>query len=335
LRDAQYLFNRRKVTDLDILESQQQGIKAKKGALVTPDDVFNQGNGRALFIDPKFQMDDVQQMDIHPPAPSMLQMEQMLQDVMSRISGVNDTLLGTDINDKAGIISAMRQSSGITTLTRLFDQCDLSQKLCGEIMMEMVQKLWTYGKVKQVIGEEPTPEFDSKLFMKYGCKVVAGALTETQEQLQLQQLLYFREITGIPIPSKVILEASTLQNKDELIRAIMEEEQAAKQQQEQAAQMQMQQMQVDNETKLSYARSQDGLALERKAKIQTDVAVAHDKLRKSRQEDTASLLNLVKTTKELKGMDVEQLERQVNILNSLMQTTEPKQTGQTQTSQAT
>ncbi len=45
IRDAQYLFNRRKVADLDILESQQQGMKVKKGALVTPEDSLNRGNG--------------------------------------------------------------------------------------------------------------------------------------------------------------------------------------------------------------------------------------------------------------------------------------------------
>ncbi len=38
---------------------------------------------------------------------------------------------------------------------------------------EMIQKGWTYNKVKQVIGEEPTPEFDNKAFFKYGAKVVA------------------------------------------------------------------------------------------------------------------------------------------------------------------
>lgn len=317
LRDSQYLFNRRKVADLDILEAQQQGLKVKKGSLVTPEDSLNQGNGRVLTIQSGFNMDDVQPMPIIPPAPTMIQMEEMLSQVMNRISGVNETMLGADINDKAGIISMLRNSAGITTLTRLFDQFDEMQRLSGEIIIEMIQKNWTYGKVKQVIGEEPTAEFDNKAFFKYGCKVIQGSLTESQQQLQLQQLLHFREVTGIQIPSKVILEASTLQNKDELIKSVMEVEQANMQKEQQMSQLQMQQLQVDNETKLAYARSQDGLSQERIAKIQTDRAVAVDKLKKANQEDTHALLNLVKIAKELKGMDIDHLAKQVEILKNL------------------
>src|SRR5208282_1223048 len=41
LRDAQYLYNRRKIIELDILESQiNSGWKYKENALVNPKDVF-------------------------------------------------------------------------------------------------------------------------------------------------------------------------------------------------------------------------------------------------------------------------------------------------------
>jgi hypothetical protein len=316
-RDAQYLFNRRKVTDLDILESQQQGLKIKKGALITPDDALNSGNGRVLTIDPAFQMSDVEQMQIIPPNPTMVQMEEMLKSITMEIIGASETLMGVDETDKSGLMTMLRQGAGLIRLQRLFDQLDESQRLCGEIILEIVQKNWTYGKVQQVIGEEPTPEFDNKLFFKYGCKVTAGALTESQNQLELQQLLYFREQTGIPIPSDVILKLAQIQNKDEVIEAVMKQEQAAQEQQQQMAQLQMQQMQVDNETKLAYAQSQKGLAAERVAKIQTDKAVAEDKIRKSHQEDTHGLLNLIKAAKELQGMDIEQLGQQIAILSQI------------------
>lgn len=325
LRDAQYLFNRRKVTDLDILERQQQGIKMKKGALVTPDDSLNTGNGRVLVVDPKFQLSDVEPMQIIPPDPTMLQMEEMLKETMNRISGVNETMLGADISDKAGIISMLRNSAGITTLTRLFDQFDEAQRLVGDIMVEMIQKSWTYGKVMQVIGEEPTNEFDSKLFLKYGCKIIQGGLTETQQQLNLQQLLYLRETTQINIPAKVIIEASTLQNKDQLIQAIEQAEQQQSQMEMQRHQLEMQQLQVDNATKLGYAKAQESLAEERHAKIQTDMAVAQDKLKRANQEDTHSLLNLIKGIKELEGMDIEHLQQRLSIVESLNQASQANQ----------
>jgi hypothetical protein len=319
MRDCQYLFNRRKVADLDILEAQQQGLKVKKGALVTPEDSLNQGNGRVLTIDNNYQMDDVQPMPIVPPAPTMIQMETMLQETLSRISGVNETMLGADINDKAGIISMMRNSAGITTLTRLFDQFDEAQRLCGDIIIEMIQKNWTYGKVKQVIGEEPTAEFDNKAFFKYGCKVIQGALTEDQRQLQLQQLLYFRETTGINIPSKVIIEASTLQDKDKLIEAIQAEEKAAKEAQDKIQQIQMQQIAVEMQQKMGYAKSQEALATERLAKVQLDKALNAERIQRAEEDKTAAALNLVKAVKEIQGMDINMLQQAVEIIQGLTQ----------------
>ena len=320
LRDPQYLFNRRKVTDLDILESQQQGIKVKKGALVTPDDSLNAGNGRVLVIDPKFQMSDVEQMQIIPPAPGMLQMEEMLKGIIREISGVNEELLGSATDEKAGILSMLRQGAGLTSLQRLFDQCDETQRLCGNLIVEMIQKNWSYNKIQDVIGEEPTSEFDDKAFFDYGCKVVQGVLTETQQQLELGQLLHLSEIQATNPPPPImesIIDAMYIQNKTELKEKMQKHNEAQAQQQQQMQQLQMQQIQVDNATKISYAHSQEGLAQERVAKIQTDKAVAMEKIRHSETEDTAQLVNILKALKELKGLDIGHLESQLNILHSI------------------
>ncbi|HEY1646153.1 MAG TPA: hypothetical protein VGF75_07385, partial [Candidatus Saccharimonadales bacterium] len=235
LRDAQYLFNRLKVSNLDILESQQQGLKIKKGSLVTPDDSLNVGHGRVLTLDSAASMDDVMQMDIHPPSPVMLQMEEMLMGVAHRIAGLDPSAMGIDVDDKAGIISMMRQAATARNLQRLFDQFDETQRLCGDILIEMIQKNWTFNKVKQVIGEDPTDEFDNKAFFKYGCKVTQGVLTEQQSQLELAQLLDLQQrvneshMNGGIFPIDEIIECMTIQNKDRIVEKI----QAAQQQQQQ------------------------------------------------------------------------------------------------------
>lgn len=329
MRDAQYLYNVRKVTDLDILSSQQQGLKVKKGALLTPDDSLNQGNGRVLVINDKMQMDDVQPMQIIPPSPVMLQMEDMLKAVMREISGVNEELLGSAVDDKAGVLSMLRQGAGLTTLQKYFDQMDESQKLCGDYIIQMIQHFWSYGKVKQVIGEDPTPEFDDKAFFTYGAKVVQGILTETQQQLELAQLFELQQRFGDIFPSEEIVEIMTIQNKDRIVEKMTKNLQEKQQQQQQMQQLQMQQLEVDNQTKLSYAQSQQSLAHEREAKITTDIAVAEDKLKRAHTEDTAALLNVLKALKELDNMDLDQLAKKLDILNQLQPTAaETPSTGQ-------
>jgi len=317
LRDAQYLFNRRKVADLDILESQQQGLKVKKGTLVSPEDGLTRGHGKMLVLKETAQMSDVEPMPIIPPSPTMLQMEEMLRDTMSKISGINEELLGSSVDDKAGILAMLRQGAGLTTLQRLFDQCEESQKMCGDIIVKMIQKNWSYNKIKQVLGEEPTPEFDNKIFYKYGCKVVQGVLTETQQQLELAQLFELQQRFGDVFPIEEIVEAMTIQNKDRILKKMLDNQKSQAENQKKISELQIEQMQVDNQTKLAYAQSQQGLASERIAKIQTDKAVAEDKLRRAEHEDTSSLLALVKSLKELQGLDITNLTSKIDMLGKI------------------
>jgi hypothetical protein len=269
-------------------------------------------------------MDDVQAMPIVPPSPVMLQMEEMLKGIFYNIAGIDPSAMGMDVDDKAGIISMMRQAATARNLQRLFDQADMAQMLCADLEVEFIQKNWTFGKVRQVIGEEPTAEFDNKIFFKYGCKVVQAALTETQQQLELAQILHLQSLYPDLVPPDEILECMTIQNKDRITEKIMQKQKAQQEQQQKMEELQMQQIQIDNMTKVAYAHSQEGLAQERVAKIQTDTAVAQDKLRRAHQEDTASLLNVVKALKELRGLDLDHLVKQVELLNTLSPVANPE-----------
>jgi hypothetical protein len=247
-------------------------------------------------------------------------MEEMLMQTVHRIIGVDPAAMGIDIDDKAGIITMMRQCASARNLQRLFDQFDESQRLCGDIICQMIQKNWTYGKVKQVIGEEPTAEFDNKAFFKYGAKVIQGVLTESQQQLELGQLLHLKEIFGDQTPPPVmqrIIDSMFISNKDELKQQIAEFQKQQSEQAQKMEQLQMQQMQIDNQAKISYAHSQDGLAAERIQKIQVDRAVAADKLKRAGHEDMESLLAIVKALKELQGMDTEHLKSKIETLNAI------------------
>jgi hypothetical protein len=259
----------------------------------------------------------VEKLHIDPPSPVLLQMEDMLKDIMMQISGITPEMMGQEIDDKAGIISMIRASASITRLQTLFDQFDEFQRLDGDMTIEIIQKNFTYGKVQQIIGEPPSEEFDSKLFFKYNCKVAPGVLTESQQMLEAQQLIYARETLQIPISSKRILMKMNIQDKDEIIKEIEQAEQQQQQMEQQRAQLEMQQMQVDNQTKISYAHSQDGLAAERIAKIESDKAVNAEKISESQAQKNMALLNFLKAIKELQGIDLSHIEQSVNILNML------------------
>lgn len=318
LRDAQFLYNRRRITELDILESQiNSGFKYKENALVNPQDVFLQGQGRGLALKEEAQMSDVEQI-LPPSVPaSMIQLSELLGKEVSEISGVNEELLGSATDDKAGILSMLRQGAGLTTLQSLFDQLDRSQKLLGQLMVEIVQSNFVPGKVKKILeNQEPAPQFYNKAFGKYNAVVEEGLNTATQKQMQLAQLMELRN-AGIPIPNDVLLEAATIQNKKQLIDKITQQEIQQQQMQQQQVQAQLSDLQARTDLAKARTIADQGLGIERLSRVEENKALAQERRSQAHKDDEIALLNLIKSLKEIENLDLNQLQQLITLANQI------------------
>lgn len=318
LRDAQYLYNRRRIIELDILESQiNSGWIYKENALVNPADVFLSGQGRGLALKMDASMADVQQIVAPQIPPSMIQLSELLAKEISEVSGVNEELLGSATDDKAGVLSMLRQGAGLTTLQVLFDQLDRAMQLLGKIEIDIIQANFTPGKIKKILeGKEPAPQFYNKAFGKYHANVEEGLNTSTQKQMQFAQMLQLREM-GVPISAEDLLEASTFQNKKRVIENLDKAEQAQAQMQQAQAQSQIQLQQAQIELAQARAKADLGLYAERTSRVDENRALAIQKIHESNRDDDVALLNKIKAMKELDGMDIEHIERLVNVSNSI------------------
>jgi len=320
LRDAQFLYNRRRIIELDILESQiNSGFKYKENALVNPKDVFLSGQGRGLALKEEAQMSDVEQ--ILPPSipPSMIQLSELLGQEISQISGVNEELLGSAMDDKAGVLSMLRQGAGLTTLQILFDQLDFSQKLLGKICMELIQTSFTPGKVKKILGgEEPSPQFYNKAFGRYNAVVEEGLNTATQKQMNFAQLLQLREV-GVPIPDDLLLDAATIQNKTKLVEAVRNNAQQAQQMQQQQAEIAMEEQRAKIELARARATADEGLGIERVSRVQENHALAEERKAQAHKDEEIGLLNLVKALKEIDQIDINQIEKLIQLSHIMKQ----------------
>jgi len=317
LRDAQYLYNRRKVIELDILESQiNSGWIYKENALVNPKDVFLNGQGRGLALKEEAQMTDVQQIQAAQVPPSMLQLSEILGREIQEISGVNEELLGSATDDKAGILSMLRQGAGLTTLQGLFDSLDRSQKLLGKVMIDIIQSNFTPGKIKRIIEEEPTDQFYNKSFGVYDAAIEDGLNTTTQRQMQFAQMLHLKEV-GVPISTKDLLEASTLQNKDKIVENAMQQEQQIQQAQQQQEQSQMQEQAARTNLANARADADRGLGAERISRIPENRALAEERRAEAESDRARADLDRAKALKELDDLDINQLEKLIAMNNAL------------------
>jgi len=330
LRDSQYLYNRRKNIELDILESQiNSGWLYKADNLVNPNDVYQQvGQGKGIAVKREANIaDSLQQIPAPNIPPSMIELSRGLAQEIQEISGISDELLGMADDTKAGILAMVRQGAGLTTLQGLFDQLDFAQKLLGKRMLEAIAVNWTPGKVKRIIGEEPSPHFYNKEFGKYDAFVEEGLNTTTQRQMQFAQLLHLREV-GVPIPDDLLLKSSTLQGKDELIEAVMANQQS--QQQAAQAQAQIEQEQLKAQTEMAYSRAaaDKGLAVERASRVGENQALAVERRAEAEKDRELGFLNLVKAVKELQDMDINQLDKLIKLSQAMKEEPTQPQTGE-------
>jgi len=312
LRDSQYLYNLRKVIELDILQSQiNSGWIYKVDKIVDPK-AFRQ-SGQGFLIPAKAGDEPIDSFlkRIDPPniPQSMMELSRSLSEDITRISGVNEELLGAATDDKSGILSMLRQGAGLTTLQGVFDKVDYTQRLYGKIRLQSVRKKFSRGKIRSILGHEPDPRFFTSHSLKYSIAVEEGNYSTSQRQMELQQLLHFKEI-GIPIANKSILQAAFITNKKQVI-ADMEEE--SQQQQQMAQQEAQQQARVDNSKVMAaYAKSKLDLAKEKEALANIDQIES-----KSEHEKAEADLNLVKMMVELEDLDLETMRKSFELAQSI------------------
>lgn len=312
LRDSQYLYNRRKVIELDILESQiNSGWIYKENALVNPLDVFNlSGQGRGLALKQDASMTDVQQIQSPAIPPTTLQISEQMAREVQEISGVSEELLGFDNKDSlSGFHAALKMSASTTTLQRLFDQLDRSYALLGNLFLDIVQANFTPGKVKKILeGQEPAPLFYNKAFGKYHAVVEEGLNTTTQKQMQFAQLLQLRE-TGLPIPDSILIDAATIQNKKQLIETMQQQQQQAQQVQMQQLEGQVAEQKAKIQSMQAKAVADIGLGRERDSRVEENSALAVERRAAAIKDQDIGLLNLVKALKEVDTLDVNHMQQ--------------------------
>ncbi len=322
LRDAQYLYNRRRVIELDILESQvTSGFKYKENALVNPKDIFLAGQGRGIALKEEAAMSDVEA--IQPPQipQSMIQLSELLAQEINQISGVNEELLGSAMDDKAGVLSMLRQGAGLTTLQILFDQLDRSQKLLGGLMIDIIQSNFTPGKVARIIEDKPSEQFYNKAFGIYDAAIEEGLNTTTQKQMQFAQMLQLRE-AGVPISDEDLLESATIQNKTTILENMQKKQQEEAQAQQMQTKIAIEEQQARTDLAHARAEADRGLAEERISRVPENRAFAIERLTESEEnragaakDRMSGLLDIVKALKELEGIDISQIEQLITLSN--------------------
>ena len=299
LRDPQFLYNMRKVIELQILQSSvNAGWIYPTDAVVDPK-AFRQNSGGEGFLIPLKAgrlPSEIQRIEPVAIPQSIIELSRALAEDITSISGINEELLGSATDDKSGILSMLRQGAGLVTLQPIFDRMDYTQRLYGKVRLQAIRKNFSKGKVRNILGHEADQRFFTSLSQKYAIAVEEGNYSTSQRQMELQQLLHFKEI-GMAISDKSILRAAFITNKKQVIAEMEEQQQAAQQQQMQQMQQQAQVDQAKILGSISKAKLDEAKIAETYAKVDDLEAGAEHKR-------TAADLDIVRQMVELEDMDL-------------------------------
>lgn len=316
LRDPQEELNKRRSKGADILDSQvNSGWLITEGSVTNKADLYKTGQGVVIERAEGSLPTDVTKIQA-PEIPQTLfsLIAELDKDIME-IAGVNEELLGvadTGNSEISGVLAKVRAANGLTTLQDLFDNLSLSQKLMGKKIIKMIQENWGPEKIERITAKQPTEEFYDKQFGKFDCVVKEAMLTDTQRQLAYAQALAARQV-GIAVPDSFIIEMMPIANKEELKESF--EAQAQQQAQQQQHAMEQEQMIRD----MQKAQIIQGLSLagERKARIQSDLALATERISESEQNRSQAALDRAKTISEIASMEDERIIRVLEFVNNL------------------
>jgi hypothetical protein len=231
MRDSNYLLNRRIIINHDISEATiNAGWKRKVGAVANEDNLKKSGQGWDVIINEGYELTDCEKIIPSAVPESDMALADQLQALIFSTSGVNlENWAAQDQANASSLTVMLKQAANLMVLQKYFDQWDVSLKLLGERLMQIVQNNWDASKVGLMIGEEPTPYFYSKIFAKFQTIVEEGLLTSTQKGQEYQAWLELNQQLGGIIPAHEIAKRAPIQGKADLEKILqnIQEQQAA------------------------------------------------------------------------------------------------------------
>ncbi len=235
MRDANFLFNYKVITNNDIAAATiNAGWKRKSGAVANEDNLKRSGQGYDIVINEGYELTDCEKIIPSAVPESDLALAQQMADLVQQTSGINlENWSGQQDKQISSLTALIKQAANLMVFQKYFDQWDFADKLLGERLLEIVLYNWNEAKVALILGEEPSPFFYSQIFSHFQTIVEEADLTPTQQNLQAQQMLEINQTFGREVfPPSMIIPKLNITGKADIIKFLQQqEEQAAASQQ--------------------------------------------------------------------------------------------------------
>lgn len=260
LTGPQELLNKVTSQELHVLNTTaNSGWKIKKGSLanMTMEELEQKGSMTGLVLELK-EIDDAEKITANNTPQGLDRMSYKAEESIKNISGISDSQQGMDRADVAAKAIEAKKKSGQTNLVKPMDQLVRTDYFIARNTLDLVQEFYTGPQIMTITKDAMTGEtedvginqvdpttgeiLNDLTLGEYGIVITSVPHRETLEDSQFEQAIALRE-QGIKIPDDVVIEASRLQNKGDIMKKMAAE--ASTPQAQATAQAQLQQLQGD------------------------------------------------------------------------------------------
>jgi len=173
------------------------------------------------------------------------------------ISGINDSMLGSDSAEVSGVAIQAKQNRGVIMIQVPLDNLRKTRQYLAERILDLIQTFYTEQRIimitndsdpmqprEQMVINEMTPEgriVNDLTLGEYDVIIATAPARDSFDEVQFAEALQLRQV-GVSIPDDAIVEYSHLAKKGELakrIRMMTGVEKTPEQQEIAAAQQQM------------------------------------------------------------------------------------------------
>ena len=151
------------------------------------------------------------------------------------ISGINDSMLGSDSAEVSGVAIQAKQNRGVVMIQVPLDNLRKSRQYLAEKVLDLIQSFYTEQRIIMVTDEsdplqprmpmmvnERTPEgqiINDLTLGEYDVVIATAPARDSFDEVQFAEALNLRQV-GVAIPDDAIIEYSHLAKKGELAKRI-------------------------------------------------------------------------------------------------------------------
>ena len=230
LIDPQKEKNKRRSQALGLLNtSANSGFFNKKDeGAIDPDELAEEGSSPGHVI----QYKTVKPDKIEPTQLSTghIQLEQLAENDAPKIASVNANMLAQGAASESGVKDRQRINQGLIGCEVIFDNMKYTHKIYSETMVEMIRYGNTFSTAEMMaIASESKMEANvdqlleairSRKIGRYGIEISNSPTNPTIRFANFDMLMDMAKVYGEIIPPDIVLDASDVPKKDEIVERL-------------------------------------------------------------------------------------------------------------------